>query len=114
MKEALFDVEKQRENLIETQGRFVKVNDGILVSLQETLQIREQANICDSERIKITEFIKALRATLEESVSSTNQARESVTGLNHNIDEIESTSLLLKDYAQTLKAQAEYFSIVWN
>lgn len=112
MDEALLDVKKQREKLLETKGHFVKVNDGISVSLQEILQIRTQTKTCDSERMKITESIKALRTVLEESVYSTNNTRESVTGLNYSINEIESTSISLKEYAKTLKNQVEYFSII--
>ncbi len=111
MNEVLADVEKQREKLIETQGHFEKVNDGIGVSLQEILEIRAQTKTCDAARGKITKSIEALRMISEESVYSTNDSLTSVTGLNQNISEIESTAALLKDYSETLNNQVQYFSV---
>jgi len=111
MNEVLADVEKQREKLIETQGHFEKVNSGIGVSLQEILEIRAQTKTCDAARGMITESIEALRTISEESVYSTNDTLTSVTGLNQNISEIESTATLLKDYAETLNHQVKYFSV---
>jgi Methyl-accepting chemotaxis protein len=111
MNEVLTDVEKQREKLVETQGHFKKVNEGIEVSLQETLEIRVQTKTCDVARDKITESIRALRAISEESVYSTNDTLTSVTGLNQNISEIEATAALLKDYAETLNNQVKFFNV---
>lgn len=111
MNEVLADVEKQREKLVETQEYFEKVNDGIGVSLQEILVIRAQTKTCDAARGKITDSIEALRTISEESVYSTNDTLISVTGLNQNISEIESTAALLKDYAETLNNQVLYFSV---
>ncbi len=111
MNEVLEDVEKQREKLVETQGHFKKVNDGIGVSLQEILEIRAQTKTCDATRGKITKSIETLRTISEESVYATNDTRKSVTGLNQNISEIEATAALLKDYAETLNNQVQFFSI---
>lgn len=111
MNEVLADVEKQKEKLIETQGHFEKVNVGIGVSLQEILEIRAQTKICDAARGMITKSIEALRTISEESLYSTNNTLTSVTGLNQNISEVESTAALLKDYAETLNNQVQYFSV---
>lgn len=111
MNEVLGDVEKQREKLVDTQGHFEKVNDGIGISLGEILEIRTQTKTCDAAREKIIDSIEALRTISEESVYSTNDTRKSVTGLNQNIDEIESTAAQLKDYAEKLNNQVQYFSI---
>ena len=111
MNEVLTDVEIQRIKLIETQGHFTKMNEGIGVSLQETLEIRVQTKTCDTARDKITESIRALRTISEESVYSTKDTLTSVTGLNQNISEIETTAALLKDYAETLNNQVKYFTI---
>ena len=111
MNEVLGDVEKQREKLIDTQGNFEKVNDGIGISLREILEIRTQTKTCDVARVKIIDSIEALKTISKESVHSTNDTRKSVTGLNQNIGEIESTAALLKDYAETLNNQVQYFSV---
>ncbi len=111
MNEVLTDVDKQKVKLIETQGHFRKVNDGIGVNLQEILEIRTQTQICDAAKDKITEAIEALRMISEESVYSTNKTQASVTGLNQNIGEIAVTASQLKDYAETLNNQIRYFSV---
>lgn len=111
MNEVLRDVEKQRGKLVETQGNFEKVNDGIGISLREILEIRTQTKTCDFAKEKIMDSIKEMRTISEESVYSTNDTRESVTGLNQNIGEIELTAALLKDYAETLNNQVQYFSL---
>ncbi len=111
MNEVLTDVDKQKVKLLETQGHFTKVNDGIGVNLQEILEIRTQTQICDAAKDKITEAIEALRMISEESVYSTNETQASVTGLNQNIGEIAVTASQLKDYAETLNNQIRYFSV---
>lgn len=111
MNEVLTDVGKQREKLVGTQNHFEKVNDGIEDSLQEILEIRKQAQICNDEKDKITKHIEALRIISQENVYSTKHTQKSVAELNQNINEIESTSVLLKDYANTLENQMRYFSV---
>jgi len=111
MNEVLGDVEKQRTKLVDTQGTIEKVNDGIGFSLGEISEIRTQTQTCDAAREKIIDSIEALRTISKESVFSTNNTRKSVTGLNQNIGEIESTAALLKDYAETLNNQVQYFSV---
>lgn len=111
MNEVLADVEKQKEKLGETQKHFKKVNDGIEDSLQEILEIGDQTQICNVAKDKITKHVEALKAISEENVYSTKHVQKSVTGLNQNISEIESTAELLKDYANTLENQAQYFSV---
>lgn len=111
MNEVLADVEKQKEKLVETQKNFGKLNDGIEDSLQEIFGIREQTKVCDVAKDEITKYIEALQKISEESVYSTNNTRKSVTGLNQNISEIESTATLLKEYAETLNQQVQYFSV---
>lgn len=111
MSEVLGDVDKQREKLVETQGHFNKVNEGIGVSLREILEIRTQTQTCDAAREKIIDSIVGLKTISEESVYSTNDTRKSVAGLNQNIYEIEATAALLKDYAETLNNQVQYFAV---
>ena len=111
MNEVLGDVVKQREKLVETQGHYKKVNDGIEDSILEIVEIRAKSKTCDVARGKIMESIEALRKVSEESVYSTNDTREAVIGLNQNIREIETTATLLKDYAETLNNQVQYFSV---
>lgn len=110
MDEVIGSVEKQRCKLIETQRNFEKVNEGIGASLDEIFEIRKQTSASDLEREKIIDVIKELRTLTKESVYSTNEARKSVVGLNLNIKEIESTASLLKDLAETLNHQVQYFS----
>lgn len=111
MNEVLIDVEKQRSNVVETQGHFKKVNEGIGVSLQEILEIRVQTKTCDTARENVTDSIDVLKTISEKSVFSTDNALTAVTGLNQNISRIESSAELLKEYAKTLNNQVQYFSV---
>lgn len=111
MKEVLSDVERQREKLIETQRHFEKVKDGIEDSLLEILEIREQTQICNGAKYKITERIEALEAISEENVFSTDHTKNSVRCLKNNIGEIDLMAVLLKEYAETLNIHVNYFSV---
>jgi methyl-accepting chemotaxis protein len=111
MKEVLSDVEQQKGKLVTTQEHFNKVNHGIDDSLHEIFEIREQTKTCEIAKVKITKYIEELRATSEDSVYTTANTRKSVTSLNHNIGEIDITATLLKDYAETLNHQLQYFEV---
>lgn len=74
-------------------------------------EIRTQTQVCDASRAKITKYIEDLRRTSEKSVYSTEGTLKSVTELNQNINEIESSAQLLKEYAETLNNQVQYFSV---
>lgn len=111
MNEVLTDVENQKQKLGETQKHFEKVNDGIEDSLQKILGIGKQTQICNVAKDKITKHVEALKTISEENVNSTMHVQKSVYGLKNNINEIESTAELLKDYANTLENQAQYFSV---
>ncbi len=111
MKEVIAEVENQRGKFFETQGIFQKVNEGIGISRMEISEIRTQTQVCDASRAKITKYIEDLRRTSEKSVYSTEGTLKSVTELNQNINEIESSAQLLKEYAETLNNQVQYFSV---
>ncbi|MFT4146474.1 MAG: methyl-accepting chemotaxis protein [Mobilitalea sp.] len=111
MKDVLSDVEQQKEKLVATQEHFNKVTHGIDDSLNEILEIREQTKICGVAKVKVTKYIEELRTISDDSVYTTANTQKSVTGLNHNIGEIDSTATLLKDYAETLNHQVRYFSV---
>ena len=111
MNEVLTDVEEQRQKVMETQGHFEKVNGGIGFSLSEISEIRTQTQTCDNSREMITKSIEALRMISEKSVHTTNHTLTSITGLNQNISEIESSATLLKEYAETLNGLVRYFSV---
>ncbi len=111
MKEVLSDVEQQKGKLVTTQEHFNKVNHGIDDSLHEIFEIRGQTKTCEIAKVKITKYIEELRATSEDSVYTTANTRKSVTSLNHNIGEIDITATLLKDYAETLNHQLQYFEV---
>ncbi|WP_180272719.1 methyl-accepting chemotaxis protein [Konateibacter massiliensis] len=111
MNEVLADVETQKEKLIETQNHFEKVNTGIDDSLHEILEVGKLAQICNDEKVEITTHIEALRYISEESVYSTKSTQKSVNELNQSINEIETMSIELKDFAKLLDNHVRYFSI---
>lgn len=112
MNEVIADVDVQKEKLNETQKNFENVNAGIEDSLLEISGIGKQTHTCNVAKDKIKMHIEALKSISEENVSSTKHVNESVSGLNNNISEIESTADLLKEYAGTLEKQVRYFSVV--
>lgn len=114
MNDVLTEVKNQREKLEETQKHFRKMNDGIEDSMQEISGIREQTQICDVAKDKITKHIETLKTISEESVNSTIKTQKSVNGLNQDINEIELTASLLKGYAEALNNQVNFYQLKYE
>ena len=111
MDEVLADAKQQKDNLEKTQVHFEKVSEGIEESLHEILEIGKQAEICDTEKDKVTQHIEALKTLTEENVSSTKDTQQMVMDLSNSIKNIDSVADLLRGYADTLNEQLNYFVI---
>lgn len=103
------DANKQKEDLEQTQVRFAKLDEEIEDSLHEILEIGKQAEICDSEKNKVTRHIEALKVLTEENVSATKDTQELVVGLSKAIKDTEGVASMLKGYANTLDEHVSYF-----
>lgn len=109
MNEVLLDGEKQREKLLKAQDHYEKVNEGIEASLQQIYEIREQAQVCDAEKEKVTKNIVILRAMQEENLDYMNYVQKSVDELSKNVEVVENASIQLNGYAVMLDNQLQYF-----
>ena len=99
----------QKDNLEKTQVHFEKVNEGIKDSLREIFEIGKQAEVCDTEKNKVTKHIEELRILTEESARSIKDTEQMVETLGQTIADTELVAVLLKDYANTLDEHVSYF-----
>lgn len=109
MDEVMTEAKNQKENLEKTQIHFQKVDEGIETSLHKIIEIGKQAEICDAEKDKVTKHIEVLKILTEESVASTKNTQQMVSGLIKCISDTEEIAILLKEYANTLDEQIGYF-----
>ncbi len=109
IEDVVANAEKQKENLEKTRLNFRMVDKGIEESMYEILEIGKQAEICDSEKRKVTSHIEALKTLTEDNVTSTQDTLTLISELSKKIDSAGAVASRLKGFANTLDTQIGYF-----
>lgn len=104
-------VEEQQAKLDAVQEKFSVLENGIHESDEKTGVIKDCTKICDSSRQKVEEIIVNLSSISEENAASTEETTASMTELNEVITDLSEKSGQLKDMAQKLDEQLEYFKL---
>lgn len=104
-------VEEQQAKLDAVQEKFSVLENGIHESDEKTGIIMDCTKICDSSRQKVEEIIVNLSSISEENAASTEEITASMTELNEVITDLSEKSGQLKDMAQKLDEQLEYFKL---
>lgn len=104
-------METQQQKLIQAQERFSKLEQGISQSGDETKQIKEQTDICDSARGKVEEVIVNLSAISEENAASMQETTASMAELNETMRQLAAASGRLKEMSKQLEEDLHFFQL---
>ena len=102
-------VRTQQQQLVQTIAHFNELEEGIHNSNAETLDIRDRTTVCDESRRKVEEVITSLSAISEENAASTEETTASMIELNENIGKVVDASRQLKELADKLESDLQFF-----
>ena len=111
MKEAGEIIVEQQRKLEETKKKFAEVSEKIETSIMETKQIYAQTKECDEARVKMVDVIQNLSAVAQENTASAEGTNASMQELNATITLLADASKNLKDIADDLERDVEFFKI---
>ncbi len=104
-------METQQKKLVQAQERFLKLEQGISLSGDETKQIKEQTDICDLARGKVEEVIVNLSAISQENAASTQETTASMAELNETMAQLAKASGNLKEMSGQLEEDLQFFQL---
>lgn len=104
-------MEAQQQKLVQAQERFSKLEQGISLFGDETRQIKEQTDICDSARGKVEEVIVNFSAISEENAASTQETTASMAELNETMGQLAAASSRLKEMSEQLESDLHFFHL---
>lgn len=111
MEEVRVRLDEQQAKLSESMNKFGNVSDGIVESRKGTDVINGQANQCDEARNSVVDIIQNLSAISEENAASTEQTTASMQELNATINLLAQSAKNLKDLAESLQKDTEFFKL---
>ena len=111
MDEVKVRLEEQQAKLAESMNKFGNVSDGIVESRKGTDVINGQAAQCDDARNSVVDIIQNLSAISEENAASTEQTTASMQELNATINLLAQSARNLKDLAEALQKDTEFFQL---
>ncbi len=104
-------VKEQQVKLDETRSKVGEVNDGIIVSKDNTFKIKSNADECDNARIQVVDIITNLSAISEQNAASAEETTASMQELNATINTLSEEATLLKELAQQLEEDMKFFKV---
>ncbi|MBD5522304.1 MAG: methyl-accepting chemotaxis protein [Lachnospiraceae bacterium] len=103
-------IEQQRK-LEETKKKFADVSEKIETSIKETEQIYAQSKECDEARVKVVDVIRNLSDVAQANTASTEETNAAMQELNAMISLLTDASKDLKDIADDLERDIDFFKI---
>ena len=104
-------IKAQEEKLSETTRQFDKVNEGIVVSRDETSNIKGKTDICNQSRDQVVDVMANLSAISEENAASTEETSASMALLSQTIDECTEDTKGLVELSHQQNEQASKFHL---
>lgn len=104
-------MEKQNENVQQTDERFKKVIAGIEESLQAIERITEKTEQLDKTRSSVIDSVQSLSAIAEENAASTEETFASITEISSIIEGISSEAEGLKRIADDIDSSMSIFEL---
>ncbi|MCQ2536437.1 MAG: methyl-accepting chemotaxis protein [Lachnospiraceae bacterium] len=111
MENVMVRLKETQEKLNETKDRFSDVSQGIVTSRGGTDTINGQALDCDSARSQVVDVVSNLSAISEENAASTQQTTASMQELNATINLLAQSAASLKEMANELNSETQFFKI---
>ena len=102
---------KQNENMIQTDKKFSEVADGISASIDSIRIIRDKSKELDQARIEVVDIVQNLTAIAEENAASTQETSASVTQVTNIVSNISEKAEELKSIADDLDEHMSRFVV---
>lgn len=104
-------IEKQDENVNQTEKAFGDVTDGISKSIEGIRTIAKRTEELDTARVRVVDVVQNLTAIAEENAASTQETSASATEMSAIMGSIESNARELNDIADQLHNTVSRFQI---
>lgn len=104
-------IDKQDENVNQTEKAFGDVRDGITQSIEGIRAIAKRVKELDEARVKVVDVVQNLTAIAEENAASTEQTSASATEMSAIMESIDSNARDLNEVANLLRDSMSKFKI---
>jgi len=102
---------KQNENVAQTEKEFSRVAAGISTSVDSIRVIRDKSEKLDETRVAVVDIVQNLTAIAQENAASTEETSASVTEVTAIVAEISEKATELKNIADELDQNMQIFKI---
>ncbi len=104
-------VQRQNEQTITTQNKFIDIENAVEKSKDIVERIHRDSKIVEQKNAYVIDIIQNLEAIATENANTTKQANKSVELQTHSIDDISNASSNLAEIANQLQNQVSSFSL---
>lgn len=104
-------INEQRRKLEETKDKFGILTEDVDHTQNEIEGIRQQADGCDTARVKIVDIIQDLSAISQENAASTQETNASMEELNATLQILADSAKKLLDLSVQLEKDVQFFEI---
>lgn len=109
MEEVKAVIEKQNENVMNTENAFLHVKDGIDKSIDGIRAIAARTGKLDEARIKVVDVVQNLTAIAEENAASTEETSASTSEVGSIVASIADNAKQLNDIASNMEDSVKLF-----
>ncbi len=109
MEEVKVVIEKQNENVINTENAFKNVKDGIDKSMKNIQEITDKTKQLDDARIKVVDVVQNLTAIAQENAASTEETSASASEVGTIVEDIANNARKLNTIAGEMEESIKMF-----
>ena len=109
MEEVKVVIEKQNENVINTENAFKDVKDGIDKSMKNIQEITDKTKQLDDARIKVVDVVQNLTAIAQENAASTEETSASASEVGTIVEDIANNAKQLNTIAGEMEESIKMF-----
>ncbi len=109
MEEVKVVIEKQNENVINTENAFKDVKDGIDKSMKNIQEITDKTKQLDDARIKVVDVVQNLTAIAQENAASTEETSASASEVGTIVENIANNARKLNTIAGEMEESIKMF-----
>ena len=104
-------IEKQNENVINTENAFLGVKEGIDKSMGNINEIAEKTKQLDESRIKVVDVVQNLTAIAQENAASTEETSASASEVGTIVEDIANNAKQLNTIAGEMEESIKMFVV---
>lgn len=109
MEEVKVVIEKQNENVINTENAFKDVKDGIDKSMKNIQEITDKTKQLDDARIKVVDVVQNLTAIAQENAASTEETSASASEVGTIVEDMANNARKLNTIAGEMEESIKMF-----